>query len=117
MSNYEFSVVKFVINIARDEPVNIGLILIDKKNKTLYRRFITNFDELFKRVGVGVINGFEQSFKNYKSVEKNINVDVLDIQYRHQYTSTHYTKPTPIKIKNIKEDFDKLFNVIMSIKD
>ena len=117
MSEYEFSVIKYVINSARFEPVNIGVALLDKKNKILYRRFITNFDELFRRIGVKHLNGFEKSFENYESVEKNVEIDALDKWHNSFPDSISCSKPRPISIKNIDGDFVKLFDINISVKD
>jgi len=63
MSNYEFVTVKLVPNLFRNEPVNVGIMLIDKNEKEIYSKFTNNFDELLKRIGYENLNGFEKLFK------------------------------------------------------
>ena len=117
MLDYEFSVLKYIISSVRDEPVNIGVALLDKKNKILYRRFVTNYDELFKRIGVKHLNGFEISFENYKAVEKNVDIDVLDRWHNSYPDSISCSKPIPIQVKNIDDTLKKLFDINTSVKD
>ena len=114
-SNYEFSVIKLVVNIARYEPVNVGVALLDKKNKTLYSRYVTNIDELRKRVGRD-LGCFEILHKNYDAVEKNVDANILN-EWHDTFSSVQCSKPTSVSIKNIEEDFEKLFNVLISVRD
>ena len=101
--------------MARDEPVNVGVALHDKKNKILYRRFVTNFDELAKRVG-GDLGVFSITHENFTGVEKNVNDNILN-EWHDTFSSVICSKPKHISIKNIKEDFEKLYNVVISVKD
>ena len=47
MAECEFSVIKYVPDIVRFEPVNIGISLLDKQNKKIHNKYMTNFHEFF----------------------------------------------------------------------
>lgn len=52
MSNYRFSTVKIIPDLIRDEPLNIGVILHDADNDTIYRKFAKNWAEVKRRAGI-----------------------------------------------------------------
>ena len=116
--DYEFSVAKLVVNGVRFEPVNIGVLLLDKTNKILYSRYITNFDELLKRTNVKNLGGLEMLLKTYPRVHRNINIDVLNKLHNPiDHDSIMFSKPKPVSIKNVDKDFETLFDTVISIKD
>ncbi len=77
MSECEFSVIKYVPDIVRFEPVNIGIILLDKQNKKIHVKYVTNFNELFTRLGVEKIHGLEKSFGNFSHFYRNLSKSVI----------------------------------------
>ena len=118
MSNYEFLTVQYVSDLVKFEPVNIGIILVDRKNKTLYRKYITNFDELFRRIGVKTINGLKKSFDNYVRVEDVTDENILYTMYESQLDSIHYSKPVPIKSDDdVCTIIHRVFGKMISIMD
>jgi len=46
----KYLVVKYVEDVDRDEPINIGIILQSKKNNQIYPKFISDFHKLRSRV-------------------------------------------------------------------
>ena len=118
MSNYEFLTVQYVSDLVKFEPVNIGIILVDRKNKTLYRKYITNFDELFRRIGVKTINGLEQSFYKYVRVEDVTDENILYTMYESPQGSIRYSKPVPIKSDDdVCTIIHRVFGKMISIMD
>lgn len=117
MSEYEFSVIKYVPDIVRLEPVNIGIALLDRKNRRLYRRYITNFDDMFKRLGVENVNGLEKSFENYKPVETVDSEDMLHALHDSFPCSIFYSEPTAIYVKKVDDMLEQIFDKMISIRD
>lgn len=46
MAGYEFSTIKFVPHLGRDEAVNIGVLFYDPSTKLLHRRITGNEEEV-----------------------------------------------------------------------
>ncbi len=115
MQECEFSVIKYVPNAVRFEPVNIGIALLDKKNRRLHNRHITNFREFFKRLGVETIRGLEKSFENYKPV---LDVDGDDHLWKlHDsfHGSVFYSEPVKIQAKSIDAALQDVFDKMISV--
>ncbi len=117
MTECEFSVIKYVPDIVRFEPVNVGIALLDKENKKMHNKYIRNFSAFFDRLGVEKINGFEHSFENYKSI---VNVDNSDYLWKLHDSfqgSMFYSEPTKIKSDTIDATLQQIFNKMISIPE
>ena len=116
MANCEFCIIKYTPDIVRFEPVNIGIALMDKEKKLLYNRFITNFDELFVRLGTGEIHGLKKSFENYLPEMPVESTDHLQKLHEGFHGSVSYSKPIKIASDHIHATLDKVFDKMISIK-
>lgn len=96
MTRYEFSVIKYVPDIARFEPVNIGVALLDMDNMVIHNRFITDFSRFFSRLGVDRINGLERSFEHCTPEVSANGKDHLWKIYEASNGSMFYSKPAVI---------------------
>ena len=117
MAECEFSVIKYVPDIVKFEPVNVGIALLDKQNKKMHNKYITNFSSFFDRLGVEKINGLERSFENYKS---SINVESSDYLWKlHDsfHESMFYSEPIKINSKTIDVTLQQVFNKMISIPE
>lgn len=117
MTDSEFSVIKYVPDIAKFEPVNIGIALLDKKNKKMHHKYITNFDAFFKRLGVDKIHGFEKSFENYKPI---LDIDSSDYLWKlHDsfHGSIFYSEPVVIDSDVNEITLQKLYQKMISIPE
>lgn len=117
MTECEFSVIKYVPDIVRFEPVNIGVALLDKKNKQMHNKYITNFNEFFNRLGVEKIHGLERSFENYKPL---LDVDTTDYLWKlHDsfHGSVFYSEPIKVNAKEIDITLQQVFNKMISIPE
>lgn len=117
MLNCEFSVIKYVPDIVRFEPVNIGIALLDKQNKKTHNKYITNFNAFFKRLGVENIHGLEQSFENYKPV---LEVDTDDYLWKlHDsfHGSVFYSEPIKVTATNMDITLQQVFDKMISIPE
>ena len=116
MTNCEFCVIKYISDIARFEPINIGIALLDKKKKQLHNKFITNFNDLFLRLGTKHIHGLEKSFEGYNPKISVESEDHLWKLYDGFHGNVFYSKPTKIISKEIDVTLDRVFNKMISIK-
>lgn len=117
MTSCEFSVIKYVPDIVKFEPVNIGISLLDKKNKKMHNKYITNFELFFKRLGVEKIHGFEKSFENYK---KTVDVDSEDYLWKlHNgfHGSVFYSEPVLVDSESIDQTMQQLYNKMISLSE
>jgi len=115
MIDCEFSVIKYIPDIVRFEPVNIGIALLDKQNKKMHNKYITNFNAFFKRLGVDNIHGLERSFENYKPV---LEVDTTDYLWKlHDsfHGSIFYAEPITVTSQNIDITLQLVFDKMISI--
>ena len=117
MSNCEFSVIKYVHDIEKFEPVNIGIIMIDKETKLLYRKYITNFEGMYKRLGVKRLDGLKKSLKGRKAVKKVDCQDTLHVMHGSIVGHTIHSKPVWIKSTNVDKTIQRLFNKMISVKE
>jgi len=117
MTNCEFSVIKYVPDIAKFEPVNIGIALLDKKNKKMHNKYITNFDAFFKRLGEEKIHGFERSFENYKPVVNVKSQDYLWKLHDSFHGSIFYSEPVMIDSDANEITLQRLYNKMISIPE
>lgn len=113
MNSYAFSTVKIVPDLARDEPVNIGVILLDADNNKVYRRFTENWDEVKRRTGVGRL---PNTHKTVDAVDDDRYLE--ELSSRGPRDSLVVTKPRPVaRIKAPQETLDVLFGVQISLPE
>lgn len=113
MNSYAFSTVKIVPDLARDEPVNIGVILLDADNNKVYRKFTENWKEVKRRTGIGRLPN------THKTVDVVENGRYLEeLSSRGPKDSLVVTKPKPVaRIKAPQETLDVLFGVQISLPE
>ena len=117
MVNCEFCIIKYAPDMVRFEPVNIGIALMDKEKKLLHNRFITNFDELFARLGTDKVHGLKQSFENYLPVMPIESTEHLQKLHEGFHGSVSYSKPIKIASDQIHTVLDQIFDKMISIKE
>lgn len=117
MTECEFSVIKYVPDIVQFEPVNIGIALLDKQNKKIHSKYMTNFNGFFKRLGVEKIHGLERSFENYEPVLEIESNDYLWQLHDSFHGSIFYSEPIKIHAKEIDITLQKVFDKMISIPD
>ena len=115
MIECEFSVIKYVPDIVRFEPVNIGVALLDKQNKKMHNKYMTNFNEFFKRLGVEKIHGLERSFENYKPLLEVESDDYLWQLHDSFHGSIFYSEPIKVNTKEINITLQQVFDKMISV--
>lgn len=112
MSSYKFSTVKIIPDLARYEPVNVGVILHDVGNARIYRRFTNNWAEFKRRTGIEYM-----PHADGPGVAKD--GDYLDaLASETGRDSLEVTKPKPVPpIKAPQEMLDALFRIQISLPE
>ena len=116
MPSCEYSVIKYVPDIVRFEPVNIGVSLVDREGRVARNRFITDFGPLFARLGTRRINGLERSFQ---SLAPEVAVDDEDHLWRmHERFngSIFYSEPATVEMPAGRPALEKIFDRMISVK-
>jgi len=111
MSDYRFSTVKITPDLIRGETLNIGVILHDVDNNTVYRRFTKNWAEVKRRAGIerlphadGPAAVGDRDFLEALSAKAGKN-------------SLAVTKPKPVSPINTPETLEALFKVQISLPE
>lgn len=119
MTEYEFSIIKYYDDIVRDEPVNIGVFVLNVKKRILYRKFTTNFPELSKRLGKrDDWEYFKNHYSEYKRIEKNVKTTYLWKYYYDNNYTIQSSKPILVKSdKNIIEFIEFIYDIHISIPE
>jgi len=112
MSSYKFSTVKIIPDLARNEPVNIGVILHDVGNNRIYRRFTSNWAEFKRRTGVEYLPHTNEPC----AAEDGNYLDALASETGRD--NLEITKPKPVSpIKSPQETLDTLFRIQISLPE
>ena len=110
MSDYRFSTVRIIPDLIRGEPLNIGAILHDVDNSTIYRRFTKNWTEVKRRAGIERL----PHANGPASIENKEFLDALSAKAGKN--SLVVTKPKPVSpINTPQETLDALFKVQVSL--
>ena len=117
MTECEFSVIKYVPDIVRFEPINIGIALLDKNNKQMHNKYVTNFNEFFKRAGVEKIHGLERSLENYKPLLEVDSTNYLWDLHGAFHGSVFYSEPIKVNAKEIDVTLQQVFDKMISIPE
>lgn len=112
MSDYRFSTVRIIPDLIRGEPLNIGVILHDVDNSTIYRRFTKNWTEVKRRAGI-------ERLPHANGPASIGNKEFLDaLSAKAGKNNLVVTKPKPVSpINTPQETLDVLFKVQVSLPE
>ena len=112
MSDYRFSTVKIIPDLIRGEPLNIGVILHDVDNNTIYRRFTKNWTEVKRRAGIERL----PHANGPAAVEDREFLEALSAKAGKN--NLVVTKPKPVSpINTPQETLETLFKVHISLPE
>jgi len=114
MSKYQFSTVKLIPNLVRDESVNIGVILYDSTKNKAYPKFTKNWKEVSRRTGVDRLPDLPKIIK-IETIKTDD--DYLNALYSKNFQdSLVITKPKLISlIETPSETLEMLFDTQVSL--
>lgn len=116
MNTYSFAVAKFIPDVARNEPVNVGVILNDSDKKMAYGKFIKNFGILRRRHPESDIDSLRVILDahrgDHKTRSKNF-MSALNKDNRHQLI---FTDARAIKSETPKKAIQTLYELYISVE-
>lgn len=111
MTRFKFSTVKFIPNLVRNEPVNIGILFFDLKENKRYARFTNNWKEVSYRSGTKV--DLSNLVQDYDMI---IEDDVIPASHNQYLGNLTITPPKQISlVKNIQNTLKVLFAIQISV--
>ena len=112
MSSYKFSTVKIIPDLAKYEPVNVGVILHDVGNARIYRRFTNNWAEFKRRTGI-------KYMPHTDGPGAGEDADYLDaLASETGRDNLEVTKPKPVSpTRAPQETLDALFRIQISLPE
>ncbi|MDI1495408.1 MAG: hypothetical protein K8823_716 [Cenarchaeum symbiont of Oopsacas minuta] len=113
MSYYQYSVARYVEDIARDEPINIG-VMINKPNTNEYvGKFIPNIDMIQKIHRNANLTPLKIILEPFKGEHKS-NTTLSDISEKFG-NKLQFTKPRPIYATNLDSALNEIYEDFISI--
>jgi len=117
MNSYSFVVARYLPDIVKNEPTNIGIIIHSTKDKTVYGKFIENFRSFSRKYSDTNINFVKDIVEGYRGKNKVDSDDYLlklskDFQYNLRFTRP----PSGIIAVTPEQALEKLFKQYISIE-
>ena len=114
MARYQFSTVKLVPDLAKDEPVNIGVILFDQEENKAYPKFTRNWKAVSERTGVDRLPNLKQIIE-IKTIKTEANY-LTNLSHKKFQDNLIITNPKTISIlEHPQATLETLFETQISI--
>src|SRR2546427_1788674 len=117
MTSYSFVVAKFVPDIARDEPVNIGILVYSPETKEVYGKFIENFQAVSAKYHHNVKTSFAkniiESFSGKRKVDSEDYMFKLSKDFHY---NLRFTSPGGIIAGTPEQALQKLYSQLVGIE-
>jgi len=114
MVRYQFSTVKLIPDFAKDEPVNIGVILYNKEENKAYPKFTRNWKVVSDRTGIDRLPNLKQIIKIKTMVTED---DYLTkLSHKEFQDNLIITPPKTVSVlEHPQETLETLFETQISI--
>src|SRR5438105_11603458 len=114
MTVYPYVIAKFVPDMARDEPVNVGIVMYSPDSKEAHGKFIDNFQPLGARYHHKVnLDSLKTKVEEFRGRQLDISEKyLLDLTNSFQY-NLRFAGPSGIVAKNSVEAMDKVFQQLI----
>ncbi len=116
MTSYNFIIAKFVPDIVKNEPVNIGIIIHSPEEKTSYGRFIENFRPLsgkYHNFNVSLLKDVLEGFRGKYKVDSLNYLEELTNNFSYHLV---FTQPSGIIAGTPEQALNKLYEEYISIE-
>lgn len=114
MTKYQFSTIKLIPSLVRDEPVNIGVILYDSEKNKAYPKFTKNWKEVSNRTGIEKLPDLNKILQ-IQTIKTNDNF-LNSLSSKNFQDSLIITKPKIISIiETPQETLERLFETQISL--
>lgn len=116
MTTYNFVVARFIPDLIKNEPVNIGIIVNDSENNKSYGRFVENFRPLISRYhdsNIGALKNIIETFRGQYDFESSTYLEKLSKDFQYQL---RFTEPRAIKAEQPSQALATLYDQYISIE-
>jgi len=116
MTTYNFVVARFIPDLIKNEPVNIGIIVNDSENNKSFGRFVENFRPLISRYrdsNIGALRDIIETFRGDNKLESKKYLEELSKNFQYQL---RFTEPRAIKAGMPSQAMELLYNQYISIE-
>lgn len=115
MATYSYIVARFIPDIVKNEPINIGVLVQSEKNK-VEGKFIENFRSLgqrYKDVNVKALQGILDTLRGEYEVSSYEYLTQVAKDFQYQLV---FSKPTSVVAASHKQALEELYNSFISIE-
>ncbi|MDE1818694.1 MAG: DUF3037 domain-containing protein [Thaumarchaeota archaeon] len=115
MSTYSYVIARFVPDIVKNEPVNVG-VLVQSGDKIIEGKFIENFRSLgqrYKDVNVKALQGIIDSFRDTHQVQSHNYLTNIAKDFQYQLV---FSNPKSIVAGSPKAALDELYDLVISVE-
>lgn len=115
MATHSYVVAKYIPDIVKNEPVNVG-ILVQSGEKTIEGRFIENFRPLamrYKDVNIKALKGILDSSRGVSDVKSGDHLKKLEADNQYHLI---FSEPNGIVAGTTRQALDKLYDMFISIE-
>ncbi|MBI3640662.1 MAG: DUF3037 domain-containing protein [Thaumarchaeota archaeon] len=115
MTSFNYVIARFLPDIIKNEPINLGIIVHSPKTGQAYGRFIENFRPLGARyhdVNISALKGVVETFRGEYKIESNDYLPQLTKDFRYQLI---FTEPNGIISSTPQKAVEELFERYISI--
>lgn len=116
MTTFNFIIAKFVPDLVKNEPVNIGVIVNDPISKKSYGRFIENFRKLALRYPDTNINALKVLLDSYRGEHAVTDSSYLEKLYSNSIFQLRFTEPNAIRAGLPSQAVEMLFAKYISVE-
>lgn len=116
MGTFNFVVAKFVPDLIKNEPVNVGIIVNDSDSEKSYGKFIENFRTLATRYHNVNVNALKVLIDAYRGEYVVASTKYLEDLSNNSHFQLRFTEPTAIRSGRPSDALNVLFNKYVSIE-
>ena len=116
MNTYNFVVARFVPDLIRNEPVNVGIIVNDSKTYRSFGRFVENFRPLisrYKDCNIAALKTIIETVRGEYELESNESLEILSKNSQYQL---RFTEPRAIRSEDHLQAIESLYKRYISIE-
>ena len=116
MNTYNFVVARFIPDLIRNEPVNVGIIVNDSKTHKSFGRFVENFRPLisrYKDCNIAALKTIIETFRGEYELESNESLEKLSKNSQYQL---RFTEPRAIRSGDHLQAIESLYKRYISIE-
>ena len=116
MNTYNFVVARFVPDLIRNEPINVGIIVNDSKTHKSFGRFVENFRPLinrYKDCNIAALKTIIETFRGEHESDSKVSLEKFSKNNQYQL---RFTEPRAIRSEDHLQAIESLYKRYISIE-